>query len=54
MMWDDGAGFVTTSGMTTPYPEEFDLLEYLFEDRSPKCGFAVPRRCLEGIDLNFR
>ena len=53
MHWDDRAGYVATSGISTPFPQDFDLLEYLFEDRSPKCGFALPRKCLDGTTSVF-
>jgi hypothetical protein len=53
MLWDDRAGYVATSGISTPFPEDFDLWEYLFEDRSPNCGFALPRKCLEGTSSVF-
>ena len=48
MLWDDHPGYVATSGISTPFPKSFDLWQYLFEDQSPKCGFALPRTCFEG------
>jgi hypothetical protein len=53
MPWDDRAGYVATSGISTPFPEDFDFFEYLFEDRSPKCGFALPKKCLDGTTSVF-
>ena len=53
MPWGQRAGYVATGGVCTPFPEVFDFWAYLFDDRSPKCGFALPRRYLEGLETPF-
>lgn len=41
--WDSEAGYEPVDRPRCPYPMRFDLLEHLWENRTPPSGFAVPR-----------
>jgi hypothetical protein len=53
MSWDGHLGFFALGGITTPYPENFDIGRYLFQDASPVYGFAIPRELLAVVDDPF-
>jgi len=53
MCWDDWEGYMACTGVSTPFPEMFEFWTYVFEDMSPKCGFAFPRDCLDGVLTPF-
>ncbi|MHB8506484.1 MAG: glycosyltransferase family 2 protein [Acidimicrobiales bacterium] len=51
--WPGRDGFWPVSGITTPFPGEFDLLDHMFENRSPLCGLAFPRSCFRDLGIRF-
>ncbi len=51
--WPDRLGFSPVSGITSPFPGEFDMLDHVFENRSPLCGLAFPRSCFRHLGIRF-
>ncbi len=51
--WPDRLGFSPVSGITSPFPGDFDMLDHVFENRSPLCGLAFPRSCFRHLGIRF-
>jgi glycosyltransferase involved in cell wall biosynthesis len=45
--------FEPVSGLDTPYPARFDLLDNIRSNRSPPCGYAIPTRLVDALALRF-
>lgn len=45
--------FESVSGLETPYPARFDLLDNIRTNRSPPCTYAIPRVLIDRAALRF-
>lgn len=41
--WDGSDGYDVLSKPSREYPRDFDLVDHLADNRTPSCGYAVPR-----------
>ena len=54
MTWPGGReGYEITSRPRCPWPERFDLLDHLFENRTPPCSYAIPRSAFADLGIRF-
>jgi glycosyltransferase involved in cell wall biosynthesis len=52
--WPDGRhGYEITSRPRCPWPVKFDLLDHLFENRTPPCSYALPRSAFSELGIRF-
>jgi len=52
--WPGGeAGYEITSRPRCPWPVRFDLLDHLYENRTPPCSFALARRSFNDLGIRF-
>ena len=45
--------FEPVSGLETPYPARFDLLDNIRTNRSPPCTYAIPMALVDALELRF-
>jgi 2-polyprenyl-3-methyl-5-hydroxy-6-metoxy-1,4-benzoquinol methylase len=54
MKWPEGReGYAITSRPRCPWPERFDLLDHLAENRTPPCSYAMPRSAFADLGIRF-
>jgi hypothetical protein len=52
--WPGGRrGYAITSRPRCPWPEQFDLLDHLVENRTPPCCFALPCSAFSDLGIRF-
>jgi hypothetical protein len=52
--WPGGEeGLGITSRPRCPWPQRFDLVDHLYENRTPNCNFAVPRSACTELGIRF-
>ncbi|HVC68651.1 MAG TPA: methyltransferase domain-containing protein [Acidimicrobiales bacterium] len=52
--WPGGRdGYTITSRPRCRLPERFDLLDHLFQNRTPPCSFALPRSAFVDLGIRF-
>jgi glycosyltransferase involved in cell wall biosynthesis len=48
-----GTGYAITGRPRCPWPERFDLIDHLFENRTPPCSFALPSSAFKDLGIRF-
>jgi hypothetical protein len=52
--WPGGQqGYAITSRPRCPWPDRFDLLDHLYENRTPPCSYAMPRSVFADLGIRF-
>jgi hypothetical protein len=51
--WPDRSGYAPTSAVRTPFAQQFDIFDHLYENHSPPCSLAFPRSCFRDLGLSF-
>lgn len=53
-LWGPGReGYEITGRPSSRWPEDFDVVNHLFENHSPPCGYALPRSAFADLGIRF-